>query len=47
MDKIEIRLNNFLFNSGVLGFYKIIENVGKTELIEEIRKYVRGRYKSI
>jgi len=39
MEKLEIRLNNFLFNSGVLGFYKIIENVQKTGLITENREY--------
>lgn len=34
MEEIEIRLNNFLFNSGVLGFYKILENSNKLDLIK-------------
>lgn len=34
MEEVEVRLNNFLFNSGVLGFYRIIENVGKLDLIK-------------
>lgn len=34
MEEVEVRLNNFLFNSGVLGFYRIVENVGKLDLIK-------------
>lgn len=34
MEEIEVRLNNFLFNSGVLGFYKIIQNSNKLDLIK-------------
>ncbi len=35
MEEVEITLNNFLFNSGVLGFYKIMENSNKLHLIKE------------
>lgn len=35
MEKIEIILDNYLFNSGILGFYKIIQNVDKEYLVEE------------
>lgn len=34
MDKIEIRLNNFLFNSGVVGLYKILKISQKDKLIK-------------
>lgn len=34
MEEITIRLNDFLFNSGVLGFYRILKNADKTELME-------------
>lgn len=34
VEKIEIRLNNFLFNSGILGFYNILEQAGKKDKIE-------------
>ena len=35
MQEIEIRLNDFLFNSGILGFYKVLKNAGKDKLIKE------------
>lgn len=35
MEEIEIRLNDFLFNSGVLGLYRILINVDKEDLIKE------------
>ena len=35
MEEIQIRLNDFLFNSGVLGLYKILRNVEKDNLIKE------------
>lgn len=34
MEKIELRLNDFLYNSGILGFYRILRNVEKEECIE-------------
>ena len=34
MEEITMRLNDFLFNSGVLGFYRILENADKTELMQ-------------
>lgn len=34
MEEFDITLNNFLFNSGVLGFYRIIQHVEKEELIK-------------
>lgn len=34
MRKVEVTLNNFLFNSGVLGFYRIIKHVGKEDLVK-------------
>ena len=34
MEEVTIRLNDFLFNSGVLGFYRVLENADKTELIQ-------------
>lgn len=33
MEDITIRLNDFLFNSGVLGFYRILQNAEKEELV--------------
>ncbi len=33
MEEIKIRLNDFLFNSGILGLYKILINVEKEELM--------------
>lgn len=35
METIELRLNNFLFNSGVLGFYRIMEHCGKANKIDK------------
>ena len=35
MEEIEIRLNDFLFNSGILGLYKILRHVEKDNLIKE------------
>ena len=29
MEEITIRLNDFLFNSGILGFIKVLENAEK------------------
>lgn len=34
MEELTIRLNDFLFNSGILGFIKVIENAEKEELIK-------------
>ena len=34
MEEITIRLNDFLFNSGILGFIKVLENAEKEDLIE-------------
>ena len=34
MEEITIRLNDFLFNSGILGFIKVVENAEKEGLIE-------------
>lgn len=34
MEEITIRLNDFLFNSGILGFIKVVDNAEKEELIE-------------
>lgn len=34
MEEVEIRLNNFLFNSGIIGFLKIIDVVNKNDLIK-------------
>lgn len=34
MEEIEIRLNDFLFNSGVLGFYKVLKNSNKLKLVK-------------
>lgn len=34
MEEITIRLNDFLFNSGVLGFYRVLESANKTELMD-------------
>lgn len=35
MEEVRIRLNNFLYNSGILGFYRILENMGKTDYVQE------------
>lgn len=35
MEEFKIRLNNFLFNSGVLGFYKILQQAGKESLMQK------------
>lgn len=35
MQEIEIRLNDFLFNSGILGLYKILKNAEKDKLMKE------------
>lgn len=34
MESVEIRLNNFLFNSGVLGLYTILRNVEKEDKVQ-------------
>lgn len=34
MEEIEIRLNDFLFNSGILGLYRILTNVNKDNLLQ-------------
>ena len=46
MDKVEVTLNNFLFNSGILGFYRIIENTKKENLIDIKRKCITNSTKS-
>lgn len=33
MEQFKILLNNFLYNSGILGFYRILDKVEKTDLI--------------
>lgn len=33
MEEFSLTLNNFLFNSGILGFYRIMEHVNKENLI--------------
>ena len=35
MEEVRIRLNNFLYNSGILGFYRILENMGKIDYVQE------------
>jgi len=35
MEEFKIRLNNFLYNSGILGFYRILENVEKEDYIQD------------
>ncbi len=34
MEEFTLRLNNFLFNSGILGFYRVLYNAEKQDLIE-------------
>lgn len=34
MEEITIRLNDFLFNSGILGFYRVLEIAEKEDLVE-------------
>ena len=34
MEKITLILNDFLFNSGILGFYRILQRVNKLDLVE-------------
>lgn len=33
MEEVKIRLNDFLFNSGVLGFYRVLQNANKEDLL--------------
>lgn len=35
MEEFNLTLNNFLFNSGILGFYRIMEHVNKEDLIRK------------
>lgn len=35
MEEFKVRLNNFLYNSGILGFYRILENVEKEEYLQD------------
>lgn len=34
MEEFTLRLNNFLFNSGILGFYRVLHNAEKNDLME-------------
>lgn len=36
---VELRLNNFLFNAGLIGFYKVIEKYPKVELVDNIIRF--------
>ena len=37
MEEIEIRLNDYLFNAGMVGFYKILKHSGKTVKLDNNR----------
>lgn len=41
LETLEIRLNNFLFNSGVLGFYKILEHSDKTQMLAKEENVIK------
>lgn len=47
MEEITIRLNDFLFNSGILGFIKVLENAEKEDLIETKANTINANPKAI